>query len=61
MKQQSEGKHVAPLWDIILIPSQPFFALTTQWCVLSADASNTTLIGIYNQSKKKKKVNKMQV
>jgi hypothetical protein len=25
-KQQSEDRHVAPLWHIILIPSQPVFA-----------------------------------
>ena len=28
LKQQSSGRHVAPLGNIILIPSQPFFALT---------------------------------
>jgi hypothetical protein len=28
LKQQSEGRHVAPLGHIILIPSQPVFALT---------------------------------
>jgi hypothetical protein len=27
VKQQSAGRHVAPLWHIILIPSQPVFAL----------------------------------
>ena len=27
-KQQSAGRHVAPLGQIILIPSQPVFALT---------------------------------
>jgi hypothetical protein len=27
LKQQSAGKHVAPLGHIIVIPSQPFFAL----------------------------------
>ena len=27
LKQQSTGWHVAPLGHIILIPSQPFFAL----------------------------------
>jgi hypothetical protein len=27
-KQQSAGRHVAPLWYIILIPSQPVFALS---------------------------------
>jgi hypothetical protein len=28
LKQQSADKHVAPLWHIILIPSQPVFALS---------------------------------
>ena len=28
LKQQSAGRHVAPLGHIILIPSQPVFALT---------------------------------
>jgi hypothetical protein len=28
LKQQSSGRHVAPLGRIILIPSQPVFALT---------------------------------
>ena len=28
LKQQSVGRHVAPLWHIILIPSQPVFALS---------------------------------
>ena len=28
LKQQSVGRHVAPLGHIILIPSQPVFALT---------------------------------
>ena len=28
LKQQSAGRHVAPLWHIILIPSQPVFALS---------------------------------
>ena len=27
-KQQSVCRHVAPLWHIILIPSQPVFAFT---------------------------------
>ena len=29
LKQQSAGRHVAPLWHIILIPSQPVFARTS--------------------------------
>ena len=28
LKQQSTGRYVTPLWHIILIPSQPVFALT---------------------------------
>jgi hypothetical protein len=28
LKQQSAGWYVTPLWHIILIPSQPVFALT---------------------------------
>ena len=28
LKQHSTDRHVAPLWDIILIPSQPVFALS---------------------------------
>jgi hypothetical protein len=28
LKQQSAGRHVAPLWHIILIPSQQVFALS---------------------------------
>jgi hypothetical protein len=36
LKQQS-----APLWHIILIPSQPVFALSPQCCVLSGEATNT--------------------
>jgi hypothetical protein len=28
LKQQSAGRHVAPLWHIILIPSQPIFVLS---------------------------------
>jgi hypothetical protein len=29
LKQQSVGRHVAPLGQIILIPSRPFFALSS--------------------------------
>jgi hypothetical protein len=28
LKQQSSDRHVAPLWHIIMIPSQPVFALS---------------------------------
>ena len=41
MKQQSMGRHVAPLGHIIiLISSQPVFVLTPQRCVLSGEAAN---------------------
>jgi hypothetical protein len=35
LKQQSVGRHVAPLWHINLIPRQPVFAFTPLGCVLS--------------------------
>ena len=38
------GRHVAPLGHIILIPSQPVFALSPQCCVLSGEATNTNFI-----------------
>ena len=41
LKQQSTGGHVAPLGHIILIPSQPVFALSPLCCVLSGEATNT--------------------
>ena len=44
LKQQSTGRHVAPLWHIIPIPSQPVVALSTCCCVLSGEAINTNLI-----------------
>jgi hypothetical protein len=34
-KQQSADRHVAPLWHIILIPRQPDFTLSPEFCVLS--------------------------
>jgi hypothetical protein len=37
LKQQSSGRHVAPLGHIILIPSQPV-------CVLSGEATHTNFI-----------------
>ena len=36
--------HVTPLWHIILIPNQPVFALTPQFCMLSNEAVNTKVI-----------------
>ena len=44
LKQQSAGRHVAPLAHIILIPSQPVFALSPKCCVLSGEATNTNFI-----------------
>jgi len=44
LKQQSEGRHVAPLGHIILIPSRPVFALSPLCCVLSGEATNTNFI-----------------
>jgi len=46
LKQQSEGRHVAPLKPIILIPSQPVFALSPWWYVLSGEAKHTNFIVI---------------
>jgi hypothetical protein len=43
LKQQSVGRHVAPLGHIILIPSQPVFALTPWCCVLNGEATNFTI------------------
>jgi hypothetical protein len=44
LKQQSAGREVAPLEHIILIPSQPLFALPPECCVLSGEATNTNFI-----------------
>ena len=41
LKQQSAGRHDAPLGHIILIPSQPVFAFSPQCCVLGGKATNT--------------------
>ena len=41
LKQQSAGRHVAPLVHIILIPSQPVFPFTSLCCVLCGEATNT--------------------
>ena len=38
------GRYVAPLGHIILIPSQPVFALSPLCCVLSGEATNTKFI-----------------
>jgi hypothetical protein len=44
LKQHSADRHVAPLGHIILIPSQPVFALSPECCVLSGEATNTNFI-----------------
>ena len=44
LKQQSADIHVALLGHIILIPSQPIFALSPQRCVLRREATNTNFI-----------------
>jgi hypothetical protein len=38
------NRHVAPLWHVILISSQPVFALSPQYCILSGKATNTNFI-----------------
>ena len=43
LKQQSATRLVAPLGHIILIPSQPVFALSLS-CVLRGEATNTNFI-----------------
>jgi len=43
LKQQSAGRHVAPLGHIILIPSQSVFALTPLF-LLSGETTNTNFI-----------------
>ena len=44
LDQHASGRLVAPLWHIIPIPSQPVFALSPLWCVLSNEATNTNFI-----------------
>jgi hypothetical protein len=38
------GRHIAPLWHIILISNQPVFALTPYCYVLSRESTNTNFI-----------------
>jgi hypothetical protein len=45
LKQQSADRHVAAFGHIILIPSQPVFALSPKCCVLSEEATNTNITG----------------
>jgi hypothetical protein len=40
-KQQFMDRHVATLGLFILIPNQPVFALSPEFCVLSREATNT--------------------
>jgi hypothetical protein len=44
LKQQSVGRHVTPLGHIILIPTQPVFAPTPEWCVNCEEETKTYLI-----------------
>ena len=44
LTQQSTARHVTLRLNIILIPSQPFFALTPYCCVLSREGTNTNFI-----------------
>ena len=44
MKQQSADRQVVPLGHIILIPSQPVFALSPLCWVLSGEATNANFI-----------------
>ena len=44
LKQQSAGRHVAPLGHIILILSQPVFALIPSCFILSEEATHTNFI-----------------
>jgi hypothetical protein len=44
LKQQSAGRPGTPLGHIILIPRQPFIALSPYRCMLSGEASNTNFI-----------------
>ena len=44
LKQQSADRHVTLLGHIILIPSQPVFALSPYCIMLSKEATNTNFI-----------------
>ena len=43
LKQQFGGRHVAPLWNIIMILSQPVFDLSPE-CMLSEEATHANFI-----------------
>ena len=50
LKQQSTGRHVAPLGHSILIPSQPVvFACTPYCCVLSGETTNIRVFCLTRQ------------
>ena len=44
LTQQSVGRYIAPLGHIILIPSQPVFALSPLCCVRSGETTNINFI-----------------
>ena len=44
LEQQFADRHVAPLWYVIVIPSQPVITLTNLYCVLSGEATNTNFM-----------------
>ena len=44
LDQQSVDRHVTPPGHIILILSQPVFALSPKYCVLGGEATNTNFI-----------------
>ena len=46
LKQQSVGKHVTQLGHIILIPSQPVFALNYSLLLCAQERSNKYQLGI---------------
>ena len=48
LKQQSTDRQVIPIGNIVLIPSQPVFALSLYCCVLSGGTTNTnvTIFGV---------------
>ena len=44
LKDQSVGRHVAPLGQIILVASQTVFTFTLQCCMLTREAANNYFI-----------------
>ena len=47
LKPQSKGRHVTTIGHIILIPSQPVFALTPQCCTLRGEGTNINFKGLW--------------